>query len=334
MNKRNYSVNEAEKQELVRISQSVRKEIICAMSKAGIFQRKRKLTSYTLLFEALYRYLVDGLSFYQLAGYIDCRYHVKLSVTAWKKQLYKAIPILREIVEEYMAKHAMSACKARERQNTYALDATAFSIEGHNGTCVRVHAQVSVKDGLCRYDKITDEHRAESVKNFPIEQGALYLADRAYAKAQQIAWILEHHTRSRVFLCRSTSWLYKNPSCTKRLEVDTLLDRDLFSRICYIQHHEEGLSGAHRGKATARRSANSGSKKVRKKACKNQTTLQKRTLLHANWVFLMTTLRHIPSTKLFEIYRQRWQIEIYFKHAKTLLVSTERDAAPGDTLCS
>ena len=48
MNKRNYSVNEAEKQELVRISQSVRKEIICAMSKAGIFQRKRKLTSYTL----------------------------------------------------------------------------------------------------------------------------------------------------------------------------------------------------------------------------------------------------------------------------------------------
>ena len=75
MNKRNYSVNEAEKQELVRISQSVRKEIICAMSKAGIFQRKRKLTSYTLLFEALYRYLVDGLSFYQLAGYIDCRYH-------------------------------------------------------------------------------------------------------------------------------------------------------------------------------------------------------------------------------------------------------------------
>ena len=30
MNKRNYSVNEAEKQELVRISQSVRKEIICA----------------------------------------------------------------------------------------------------------------------------------------------------------------------------------------------------------------------------------------------------------------------------------------------------------------
>ena len=214
MNKRNYSVNEAEKQELVRISQSVRKEIICAMSKAGIFQRKRKLTSYTLLFEALYRYLVDGLSFYQPAGYIDCRYHVKLSVTAWKKQLYKAIPILREIVEEYMAKHAMSACKARERQNTYALDATAFSIEGHNGTCVRVHAQVSVKDG---------------------------------------------------------------------------------------------------------RSANSGSKKVRKKACKNQTTLQKRTLLHANWVFLMTTLRHIPTTKLFEIYRQRWQIEIYFKRAKTLL---------------
>lgn len=234
MNKRNYSVNEAEKQELVRISQSVRKEIICAMSKAGIFQRKRKLTSYTLLFEALYRYLVDGLSFYQLAGYIDCRYHVKLSVTAWKKQLYKAIPILREIVEEYMAKHAMSACKARERQNTYALDATAFSIEGHNGTCVRVHAQVSVKDGLCRYDKITDEHRAESVKNFPIEQGALYLADRAYAKAQQIAWILEHRSELLFRFSPKHVVLYKNPSCTKRLEVDTLLDRDLFSRISAI----------------------------------------------------------------------------------------------------
>ena len=239
MNKRNYSVNEAEKQELVRISQSVRKEIICAMSKAGIFQRKRKLTSYTLLFEALYRYLVDGLSFYQLAGYIDCRYHVKLSVTAWKKQLYKAIPILREIVEEYMAKHAMSACKARERQNTYALDATAFSIEGHNGTCVRVHAQVSVKDGLCRYDRITDEHRAESVKNFPIEQGALYLADRAYAKAQQIAWILEHRSELLFRFSPKHVVLYKNPSCTKRLEVDTLLDRDLFSRICYIQHQRK-----------------------------------------------------------------------------------------------
>ena len=82
MNKRNYSVNEAEKQELVRISQSVRKEIICAMSKAGIFQRKRKLTSYTLLFEALYRYLVDGLSFYQRPSQTLCKPPMRCRIEA------------------------------------------------------------------------------------------------------------------------------------------------------------------------------------------------------------------------------------------------------------
>lgn len=172
MNQRNYSVSAEEKQELIKISREVRKEIINAMRKAEIFQRKRKLTRYTILFEALYKYLADGLSFYRLASYMDCRYNVKLSVTAWKKQLYRAIPILRRIVKEYMAKHVMSACQAQGQRKAYALDATAFSSEGHSGTSTRVHSQVALMDGLCRYDKITDEHGAESVKNFPHRSGS------------------------------------------------------------------------------------------------------------------------------------------------------------------
>lgn len=147
---------------------------------------KRKSSSErgnAILFEALYKYLIDKLSFYRLTAYIDCRYDVKLSVTAWKKQIYKATPILRRIVEEYMAKQGTSVCKVQEQRRGYALDATAFSVEGSNGTSTRVHSQVSLSDGLCRYEKITDEHEAESVKNFRIEVGALYLADRAYTTA-------------------------------------------------------------------------------------------------------------------------------------------------------
>lgn len=239
MNQRNYSVSAEEKQELIKISREVRKEIINAMRKAEIFQRKRKLTRYTILFEALYKYLADGLSFYRLASYMDCRYNVKLSVTAWKKQLYRAIPILRRIVKEYMAKHVMSACQAQGQRKAYALDATAFSSEGHSGTSTRVHSQVALMDGLCRYDKITDEHGAESVKNFPIEAGALYLADRAYAKAQQIAWMIDHQADLLFRFSPKHVALYRDPACTRRLDVDPLLDCGMFSRICYIQYQKK-----------------------------------------------------------------------------------------------
>ncbi len=50
MNKRNYSVTEAEKQELLRISRETRERIIAEMERAQIFQRRRKLTDYADLF--------------------------------------------------------------------------------------------------------------------------------------------------------------------------------------------------------------------------------------------------------------------------------------------
>lgn len=237
MDRKYYTTGEKERQEVQEIMAEARQYIICAMEAAQLIQRKRKIKDYGLLFDALYHYLVKGMSFRKLAGYMNCKYRLKMAVTAWKKQCYKAIPVLRQAAADYL-EECSKAVQINEKE-VIALDATAFSAQGRPTTVTRVHSAVSLTDGICRYDRITDEHVAESVRNFPINKGALYLADRIYANASQIACILEHGSDVLFRFSPSHIKLYKDAKCEKRLNVDALLTGTAFSVNCYIQDHSK-----------------------------------------------------------------------------------------------
>ncbi len=156
--------------------------------------------------------------------------------------------------------------------------------------------------------------------NFSIHSGALYIADRAYGKAKQMAYVMDHHAD---FLFRITTYhlhLYSDPACTDMLDIKEILQNAEGNRIgftCYFKYCRSGypvhlecfripdekLRGVDRRIKTLER----------KRCCK----FSDETKYFRKWVLLCTSLKG-PFDHLLELYAKRWQIELLFKRSKTV----------------
>ena len=60
-------------------------------------------------------------------------------------------------------------------------------------------------------------------------------------------------------------------------------------------------------------------KRVCRNATKGQYQVTQQSLDYAKWVLLATTVPYVKSSDILSFYRLRWNIELFFKRAKTLL---------------
>lgn len=61
-------------------------------------------------------------------------------------------------------------------------------------------------------------------------------------------------------------------------------------------------------------------KRLRRKSSKNMSKLRPETLVHAEYIMVLTTFpeREFPAASVLEVYRFRWQIELVFKRFKQI----------------
>lgn len=276
------------------------------------------IKSLAILVHAVFKYITEELSFQRLADYMACHYKVVMSDTAWKKQFLKIAPIFLSVAMMYLGKNKPSL--PPETKVVYALDATDFSAQGALGTVTRVHTMLSLTDCLHTFTHITDRHIPESAAHFPLERGTLYIADRAYGKARQIDHIRQNHADFIFRVSPNLIQLYRDEACTERLDVKSMLDGEGFSRQCYIKFKKNTYSLRLIAAPIPPEKQDTAQKRVRRKASKKQNQIKPSTLLYANWMFLLTSLPDsVVSDDIIALYKQRWQIELFFKRAKSLL---------------
>lgn len=201
------------------------------------------------------------------------------------------------------------------------VDATVIREPGSRGTDWRAHAVVDLERGaLCGLD-LTDKHGAESLARHPIEPEEIAVADRIHARRTDLGQLLSRATDLVVRI----GW-QNLPLATvagERLDLIGWLRTPLTApteRAVLV----ETPTGTYPLRLIAaplpRRQAAEARRRCRRNATKKGRTVDRRTLLAAGFVLLVTTLDPAvwPTADVLALYRCRWQIELFFKRLKSI----------------
>lgn len=325
MDKQNYTISEAEAQVINAEFHTIQEKIIAKLEENHVIRRRRVIKNVSVLVQAAFLYIVKKLSFQRLSDLMSYKYNVCMSDTAWKKQLRKISAFFLEAVEEHMADCSRQSTALVQKEflgfkNAYAIDATDIAREGNDHEVMRIHTQLALTNHGSVHTKLTDTHVSENVKHLPILAEHLYLADRAYGKAGQLAYLLEQKADFIFRIAPSLIRLYEDEKCCRRLDLLPYLTGTVFSINAYIKFEGKCYPLRVMGEKIPEEKQALAEKRVRRKAAKNRTNIQAATILYSKWMIVVSSLRmSISFAEILSAYRQRWQIELFFKRCKSLL---------------
>lgn len=277
----------------------------------------------------MFLYITENLSYQRLSDQMACKYNVVMTDTAWRKRIVNAIPCFYEAAREYANECFIQEEKEKSNvvsntilsnYNCYAIDATNLPIEGKSSESIRIHTQYSLNSDCIVYDKISDNHSAESTEHFKIESECLYTADRAYGKSNQLVYMMEKDANFIVRFSPNHINFYEDINCKNKINFQEKISNvDFICQSCYVKYKKQIFPVRIIGAKKPLEKQEESEQKVKKKAKKNQYEVSQKTIDYSKWLFLATTLDEVPPNEIIAFYRLRWQIELFFKRSKSLL---------------
>lgn len=292
---------------------------------SGALVRKRGVKSAADLLRLALSYGACGLSLRGTTAWAEIVGLAHLSDVALLKRLRGAADWLGEIVAAILTARLAGAAGAGGRR-VRVIDATSLSRPGSRTSDWRVHvscrlgAQPAIEQIV-----LSDGRGAESLQRFAGAQGAIEIADRGYAKAEDVAAC---RARGRAFIVR-TGWN------AVRLRAPDGGAFDLFAALAAVPEQASAewpvavaLDRAGRQLISVRlialrlsaAQAEQSRRRARRKSRRQGKTPQAQTLHAAGYVLLLTSLDDsVSAADILALYRLRWQIELVFKRLKSLL---------------
>ena len=290
----------------------------------GALRRVRGISSADALLQLILMHTATGLSLRQTVVRAQQQSIADISDVALLKRLRSSEPWLRwltsHMTEIGEAEIVQRMCSQRRVR---VVDATTVQEQGGAGTAWRVHYTLCLPDLNCDFFELTDAHGGESYKRIPVEPRDLLLADRGYSNAPGVASVRDAQGdvlvrwNSFSFPLKTLAGkpleplreLSKLPKRAPR-EWEVSFEcggRNYTGRLCAIRKNAV---------ATAR-----AREKMRKTALKKKKQLDEEALKLAEFVMVFTTVSEdvLDTREVLELYRVRWQIELRFKHLKSLL---------------
>ena len=290
----------------------------------GALRRARGVGSADCLLQLILMHTATGLSLRQTVVRAREQSIADISDVALLKRLRASEPWLRWLtanMTDLDDPGVVQRLSARHRLR--AVDATTVEEQGGAGTDWRVHYTLRLPDLSCDFFELTDEHGGETYRRIPVDHGDLLLADRGYSNAAGVAAV---RAAGGDVLVRWNSFSF--PLKT--------MGGDPFDALKELNHmskrgvREWSVSFTHDGqKHTGRLCAirknavatERAREKMRREARKKQKQVSDDALNLAQFVMVFTTVNsnELTTREVLELYRVRWQIELRFKHLKSLL---------------
>ena len=287
-------------------------------------RRRRGIPDAETLLRLALSYGGCGLSLRGTAAWAETASVASLSDVAVLNRLRGSAPWLATIVGAILSARVAGPAEAGFRLRL--VDATTLAAPGSAGVDWRLHVAYDAGAQQTVAVELTDGRGAESLSRFAWERGDLAMGDRGYAKADDLAAVVD---AGADFVVR-TGWN------ALKLRTRAGAPFDLFAALDRLPEH--GMGEAEIGIALGRAGtkllavrlvmlrknetdAEASRRKARRKSRRQGKTVQANTLKAAGYVLLLTSLdatRAAPADIL-ALYRLRWQIELVFKRLKSLL---------------
>jgi hypothetical protein len=292
--------------------------------KTGALRRARGIANADCLLRLILMHTATGLSLRQTVTRAREQSIANISDVALLKRLRSSEAWLRgltsrmtEIGETEIVQRLCSQRRVR------VVDATTIQEHGGAGTDWRVHYTMCLPDLSCDFFELTDEDGGETYRRIPVKPLDLILADRGYSNAAGVSAVRDAEGD---VLVRWNSFSFPletedNHPFEALKELSKLPKRGAREWAVSFRHGRKKYTGrlcALRRNVLATEQAQ---KKVRQKAAKKLKQPGEQALKLAAFVMVFTTLNRdvLDSQEVLEMYRVRWQIELRFKHLKSLL---------------
>lgn len=214
----------------------------------------------------------------------------------------------------------------QERLRVRLIDASVICQWGSRGADWRLHLSFDLLAGCLDAIELTDGRGAERLNRFTFQPGELCIADRAYALAKSLGWIVSQG-----------AWVLVRAGWNRAKYEDQ--DGQTFDGVQWLREARLAPLGAPAettvwitcpqgryafrllAQAISEQAAEKARRRARAEAKKNHHTPDERSLFVAGFVLLLTNL---PSgvwsiERVLQLYRFRWQIELAFKRMKGLI---------------
>jgi hypothetical protein len=289
----------------------------------GALRRARGVEDADRLLQLILMHTATGLSLRQTVVRAREQQIADISDVALLKRLRASEAWLRSLSLHLVEIQDVEFLKdLSERRRIRVVDATTVQEQGGAGTDWRLHYTLCLPDLKCDFFELTDQAGGETYKRIAIKPGDLLLADRAYSNGAGVQTVAEAGGEVLV-RWNSFSFPLETPDgkpFDPVKEFGRLPKRGCKEwQLCFEQEGQRytgRLCAIRKGAvATAR-----AQKKMRAVARKKKKRIDERALKLAAYIAVFTTASSkILSTKqVLELYRVRWQIELRFKHLKSL----------------
>jgi hypothetical protein len=290
----------------------------------GALRRTRGVSSADCLLQLILMHTATGLSLRQTVVRAREQSIANLSDVALLKRLRSSEAWLRSLTAQMTdVDDAGIIQRLSPQRRIRVVDATTVEEQGGAGTDWRVHYTLRLPDLSCDFFELTDEHGGETYRRIPVERGDLLLADRGYSNA---AGVVAVRTAGGDVLVRWNSFSFPLETADGKpfdalRELRQLPKRGAREWTVSFTHGGQKYTGrlcAIRKNAVATARAQ---EKMRRQARKKQKQVNDEALKLAEFVLVFTTVsrKDLTTREVLELYRVRWQIELRFKHLKSLL---------------
>jgi hypothetical protein len=283
----------------------------------GAVTRWRNIKSGEELLRVILAYAMEDLSLRSTAAW-STQTALELKDTSVLHRLRKAPPLLERVLA-HLRLRAEPATGPEFRIN----DATVLSIPGSQGTDWRLHAVYDPAHCRLRRVEITDSQGGERLDRDRPRPGDIVCGDRGLAHARGIHAVSE----AGAFVLLRMHWqnIRLENAQGQPLDLDQFLKRaragDTGTVIYVPLPGKAPLPVRILIRPLPTEAANRSRQRLRRNAAKKGRTPQATALRLAGYFCVLTTLPEALASDdvVLELYRIRWQIELFFKRCKGLL---------------
>ena len=313
---------------MVSVGQLIRKmpenyEEWCYQEKAIV--RKRGITSPTDLMMLSLYHLLNGCSLVEISAIASLTKLGDISDVAFMKRFENCNNWFKKITSELVTNGTVTYEKPSwlTDYRVIAVDASDVSEKGRSGRLYRLHYALDLFNMESLEYKITTQKTGETLRNFTISAGDLVIADRAYSSYNGIEHCLDgggdfvfrlkktcfkmwDANGQGVNLLEELRQLKENEELNTQVFIKSSTNKDIALRVCAMRKTSDSIVRTQ--------------KKLRRKESLKQVVFSDDTKEFNNYIVLITSLpEEIVSQQVLELYRLRWQVEIYFKRLKSIM---------------
>ena len=298
----------------------------------GAIKRRRHLKGGEQLLWLALTYAGLPESFRGLSA-LAARAGCHLNDTSVRRRVMKAVEFLQEVLNLLLF-GAGGDLRGKGIERRICLqDATSISAPGSKGTDWRLHTVYVLGQGLAHIE-LTDASVGEGLQHGEYNKGDIVIADQGLATTMSL-----HHVRSvgaysvvRAYL-RNLRVCDESGNRLDTLKLLDLADRGICShRVLLPVKGHESIAGRLLIFALPPEQASRNRQKLRRRASRKQDGVGEMGLRLAGCFVLFTTVpeEELSDDDVGKLYRLRWQIELFFKRAKSIVGLDELAAKTPD----